>query len=392
MTRFYTLAALVCLLTSFNAGAQNGFDVQVLTRGAANPHVGTPAGYQHVVVKMTANRRVPLTGTGNWGSASFTMRVPKTLSPSPIANPTANSTQILNASSGISDLNMVSFISGSVTDIRTFDGPTSGTPEDGYVYWQFQNSAATTGKSYNAGQSFTLVEFDIPGEWGCTNCMQVTTTAMAPPVMINNGLNPAGILNLSEGGTNQNQFSLVQNNQPLPVKLSSFTAVRTNDSRARINWATAEEQNVDYFEIQRALDGKNFTTVITTVKAKGNSTDKQEYLAFDNAPVNGTNYYRLKSVDNGGASSFSEIRTVNFDGIKNSYSLSPNPANDIVTVKGMTGTSVIRVLNTLGQLQSEMKASDAAATINVNNLPAGMYYLQVTENDQVTYNQKFVKE
>ena len=48
----------------------------------------------------------------------------------------------------------------------------------------------------------------------------------------------------------------------------------------------------------------------------------------------GTNYYRLKQVDIDGRESVSEVRTVEFD-LKNlQVSVYPNPANNIIKVKG----------------------------------------------------------
>ncbi|MES2778558.1 MAG: hypothetical protein V4651_01555, partial [Bacteroidota bacterium] len=54
---------------------------------------------------------------------------------------------------------------------------------------------------------------------------------------------------------------------PLPVTLVNFSASK-NQSDVIVSWITASEINASHFEIERSIDGKDFTN-ITTVKATG---------------------------------------------------------------------------------------------------------------------------
>lgn len=180
-------------------------------------------------------------------------------------------------------------------------------------------------------------------------------------------------------------------NVSVPVTLMSFSATKEGNNAARLNWQTAMERNSDYVEVERSADGKNFNTAIGRVKTAGESDLPRYYRLYDHAPLTGTNYYRLKMVDVGGAYTYSEVRTVTFDGMTCTYSLSPNPAKEQITVKGMTADASIMIFNTAGQLISETKATGSQEEIQLN-MAAGIYYMQVIQNGSIVYKEKFVKQ
>ena len=92
----------------------------------------------------------------------------------------------------------------------------------------------------------------------------------------------------------------------LPVTLTSFTAKANKAGAVNLAWSTASEQNNAYFEVTRATDGVNFTK-ISQVAGSGNANTTQNYSTTDSKPVAGTNYYRLKQVDNDGKFALSSI-------------------------------------------------------------------------------------
>ncbi len=92
----------------------------------------------------------------------------------------------------------------------------------------------------------------------------------------------------------------------LPVSLLTFTAKANKSGSVNLAWATASETNNAYFEVTRATDGVNFTK-ISQVAGRGNANTTQNYSTTDSKPVAGTNYYRLKQVDNDGKFALSSI-------------------------------------------------------------------------------------
>ena len=59
-----------------------------------------------------------------------------------------------------------------------------------------------------------------------------------------------------------------------------------------------------------------------------------------------------------------------------SFSVYPNPAKDVINIK-ITGAAVMLLMNQSGKIITS-KLVETNATINVNNLPAGVYFLKNT--------------
>jgi hypothetical protein len=98
----------------------------------------------------------------------------------------------------------------------------------------------------------------------------------------------------------------------LPVLLTSFSANVENNSNVILKWKTANEQNSDFFLIERSQDGQTFTA-IDRVAAAGNSGLPRNYIFTDKNPKVGRQskiVYRLKQVDKDQNYFYSEIVSV----------------------------------------------------------------------------------
>lgn len=184
----------------------------------------------------------------------------------------------------------------------------------------------------------------------------------------------------------------------LPVKLISFTG-KNNGSSNLLSWKVENEQDLNYYELQRGIDGQHFTG-IAQIKAAGNNS-----YAF-NDPIatteSSTYYYRLKSVDKDGKFTYSAILTVSFRVTNNTVSISPNPVKNFLQIKTSSGeafaayssTATIRIYSSAMQLLRTKKISVAVGntiSIPVEKLAAGIYYLQLV-NGRENSVLKFVKE
>src|SRR5690606_30208087 len=109
----------------------------------------------------------------------------------------------------------------------------------------------------------------------------------------------------------------------LPVKLSAFY-VKLSGIEVSIAWTTDMEANASHFDIERSVDGINWSKV-GSVQAKGNSPVVSRYTYTDILKISGNVSYRLKMVDIDATSAYSPIRTVKVAGnVK--MSIFPNPA------------------------------------------------------------------
>ncbi len=126
----------------------------------------------------------------------------------------------------------------------------------------------------------------------------------------------------------------LSNVKPLPVKLVYFKGDRVGD-RNMLAWRTASELKNKMFEVQRGVDGINFTTIksIASKGVNGNSTVNLDYATTDSLPFMGSTYYRLKMIDMDGNEFYTQIVQIKSPlPYQISFSkIYPNPASDVVT-------------------------------------------------------------
>jgi len=90
--------------------------------------------------------------------------------------------------------------------------------------------------------------------------------------------------------------------------LLSFT-IESFNLKPKLTWITGNENNLDYFSIERSGDGINFVT-IGNVDAAGNTSSNTNYEFQDNANLNVQKYYyRLKMINVDGSFAFSSLKT-----------------------------------------------------------------------------------
>jgi type IX secretion system substrate protein len=115
----------------------------------------------------------------------------------------------------------------------------------------------------------------------------------------------------------------------LPIVLKSFSA-SLNGSSVDLNWQAEDDLNFSYFEIQYSTDGINFSTIGDVNYITG----KTSYTYIHQTPQQGTNYYRLKLVDENGRYTYSNILLVNLnENTNNKLLLYPNPVTDFATLQ-----------------------------------------------------------
>jgi disulfide oxidoreductase YuzD len=186
-------------------------------------------------------------------------------------------------------------------------------------------------------------------------------------------------------------FTIVKS---LPVSLERFTG-KAEGKTVRLEWSTSAELNNDYFDVEHSADGQNFRS-LAQINGKGTTAlrSKYEYLHANAAP--GTNYYRLKQVDNDGSSEVFKVITVNVNGVNNGTLLVfPNPATDrlLVDAGDDYDASKFWAINAAGQrIVLEGQSQNGRFELQLPaNLPAGMYWL-IKESAKGVQKAAFVKE
>jgi hypothetical protein len=178
-------------------------------------------------------------------------------------------------------------------------------------------------------------------------------------------------------------------NLPLPVTFESFDA-KVKGCEVLLNWITSTERNNDVFKVERSADGKQFEE-IAQVKSAGNGNAVKRYNFVDANPLNGKNLYRIVQVDMDRNSTATQAREVSVNCEAAVVELYPNPANVKLFVKGLKGTSTIRVFNVLGQQVMEETTELPIHELDVQRLAAATYQVQVSNGANIVFSGKFLK-
>lgn len=201
------------------------------------------------------------------------------------------------------------------------------------------------------------------------------------------------------GGDNRINFA-VQANFILPIKLMSFTAKEENN-KALLNWKTATGSNPDHFEIERSTDAVSFNTIASV---KGNAAaNYQADMSFnytDMLPLNGKSFYRLKMTDETGVVTYSSTASIQVKGAMttgitvfptvvsgNNVSLRSASTLNQATVVVSDAAGHLISKKTIGKLIAGQTANIALSS---NRIERGIYFVQVTENNQQVATKKVI--
>ncbi len=167
----------------------------------------------------------------------------------------------------------------------------------------------------------------------------------------------------------------------LPVELTQFEAKITAKNTIALTWETANEQDNDFFVIQRSRDGSTFEK-IGTVKGNGKSNTSQHYSFPDTRPFPGTNYYRLQQVDFNGAIEYSSIVNVQIPMPR--FSVLPNPTTGSILLAGPGETiDQVRIIDPLGKTIRLLKNRAPQDPIDLSDYPSGIYLLEITQDTRI---------
>lgn len=174
--------------------------------------------------------------------------------------------------------------------------------------------------------------------------------------------------------------------KPLPVKLISFTGVRSNNVN-KIYFNTSAEIRNKRFEIERSSDGKNFSSLflIDSKAPNGNSNIPLSYSYEDKQP-NTVDYYRLKCVDLENSEFYSQsIKIIGELAPKLvHHKIYPNPAINIATsviYAPYNAEAIFRIVDCFGKVVYETKINvtkgDNIIKTDVSKFSKGVYYAKL---------------
>lgn len=197
-----------------------------------------------------------------------------------------------------------------------------------------------------------------------------------------------------------NRFELVMranSTTVLPVDLSNFSAQLQANNQVVVSWLSSTEVNLASYQVQRSMDGINFSTVATVAPKGASNYQVSEDISNTNLP--NTIYYRLETIDKDGSKSYSSIATVAFaNNAKMRLNIYPNPVTatlkaQVTTLKA--GAATITVTDVQGKIlvkqTSQLALGTSQVAVDISNFASGNYLLRISGTD-FHLQQAFVKE
>ncbi|HEX8460006.1 MAG TPA: T9SS type A sorting domain-containing protein [Segetibacter sp.] len=183
------------------------------------------------------------------------------------------------------------------------------------------------------------------------------------------------------------------NTTAVQAKLSDFEAFR-NANTINIFWTALAESNMASHVVERSANGSSFSNMGTLVAQ--NSASPLKYSFIDAAPIEGVNYYRLRTTDKRGVVTYSKILEVDNGFRKTEVRVISNPVRGGVMNLQInninSGKYYIALYSNGGQqvFAQSMNLTSGSSTETINlpqSLASGSYFLQVN-NGQTRINKQ----
>ncbi len=203
------------------------------------------------------------------------------------------------------------------------------------------------------------------------------------------GVSGSGPYTISASGfTSFSPFGVSSDLAVLPIKLSSFTAIK-NGATTDIAWTTETELNNDFFNVERSTNGTDFRS-IGKKEGAGNSVSRVNYGFIDENPSQGINYYRLKQTDFDGRFSYSKVVSVNHNA-KNKVAITPKTTQGRLNINSDLKDYSVEVYNISGQLVKTFSNLSLTQSIDIDELNMGVYFLKVSSENAFIETIKITK-
>ena len=165
----------------------------------------------------------------------------------------------------------------------------------------------------------------------------------------------------------------------VPIELLNFQGIAEQNT-TKLMWQTASEINVAEFQIEKliAQNNKENWGNIGTVKA---TNLPNNYELIDAQPTQGTNYYRLKTIDLDGSFQLSKTISVAFYGNKKDMFLYPNPVKNRVFLANNTykNEQIVEIVDNVGKIVLRSTIGQGQGGFDIQHLANGEYFLKIGE-------------
>jgi alpha-tubulin suppressor-like RCC1 family protein len=164
-----------------------------------------------------------------------------------------------------------------------------------------------------------------------------------------------------------------------------------------LTWQTNTDISTIQYIVEHSADSITFTSIDSMISM--NSENGNNYTYTDTSLVKGYNYYRIQGVNKDGSNSYSNIKSIFYNGADSiissggQVSLYPNPVNNILYIQSnFTGNTLsIAIAEMSGRITGQyIYQNNSVISIPVSNLNNGIYTVKISDGVK-TVIKKFIK-
>ena len=178
----------------------------------------------------------------------------------------------------------------------------------------------------------------------------------------------------------------------LPVTYASFK-VQQISKESLLRWIVAEEINTENYLIERSADGNTWSS-IGSIKAAG--INNKEYTYYDENPLAGINYYRIKGIDKDGKFSYTEIEKLIFNKELIHVLIIPNPSRyqSKVYVSSTAKTAKVSIYDAQSRLvaNTNQTLENGGFILSTSKFSNGIYIMHIETQEGNSYSEKLLIE
>ena len=179
-------------------------------------------------------------------------------------------------------------------------------------------------------------------------------------------------------------WTLSSSNNALPVQFTLLN-LKCDGNKTVIIWKTAQELNSSHYNIERSVNGIQWT-VIGNLPAEGNSSTESSYSFTDNHPVQGR-YYRIAQYDIDGRVHYTSILRSSCT-TEPGFIIWPNPVNGklfVTITSNIQSPVMIKLFDNKGALIKRQREiilpGNNQLSVDMSGLANGMYRLLLEGGD-----------
>jgi len=161
----------------------------------------------------------------------------------------------------------------------------------------------------------------------------------------------------------------------------NLNAVKFNGT-TKLYWEPTAELNSDLFIIEHSYNGIDWNR-IGNVMNNGSA----QYEFRDTHPVNGFNYYRLRTINKQGGVIFTNVKSVYYENTNSlsGINVAPNPIGNVLLLNYFSSEEIktkIKIIDELGRIvsstESVARKGENMVEVDTRNFSGGLYYITLS--------------